>query len=381
MDQVSMNDGLDGRETVAFGLGAAEVAVFVLALLTGYAVLRSGLPGVVAWSLAGLLVVAGAALAWGRMAGRSMLEWAVLLARFAVRVQRGRGILASQAGAVVVPLALRRHLEGSRSGAEAAAPRGRARVEAFFSLSGGSGRTTLAVELAALLAARRCGARATGERRAPVAILDLATRSPAVALRLGVPVPPAVPASAGAAVEVPALVTHGSGLLVHPGGGAPPATDAAATATVSTLVDAAERAGAELIVADIDCDMAGLCTAVLRRCDRVHVTLTASATGVLDAYRSTAALRRLGLRDRVDYVVNRCVGPIQLGEVMSDLSGTVVAEIPQCLAFITAENHHRVAALDDRGPAAAAIARLAEQVQRGLEPGAQPVARWGANAG
>jgi hypothetical protein len=80
-------------------------------------------------------------------------------------------------------------------------------------------------------------------------------------------------------------------------------------------------------------------------------------------------------------VVNRCVGPIQLGEVMSDLGGTVVAEIPQCAAFITAENHHRVAALDDRGPAAAAIARLAEQVQRGLEPGAETAARWGANAG
>jgi hypothetical protein len=298
MDQVSMNDGLDGRETVAFGLGAAEVAVFVLALLTGYAALRSGLPGVVAWSLAGLLVATGAALAWGRLAGRSMLEWAVLLARFAVRVQRGRGVLASQAGAVVVPLALRRHIEGSGSGTEAAAWRGSPRVEAFFSLSGGSGRTTLAVEVAALLAARRCVARATGERRAPVALLDLATRSPAVALRLGVPVPRAVPAAAGAAVEAPALVTHASGLLVHPGGGAPAATEAAATATVSTLVDAAERAGAELIVADIDCDMAGLCLAVLRRCDRVHVTLTASATGVLDAYRSTAALRRLGRRLR-----------------------------------------------------------------------------------
>jgi MinD-like ATPase involved in chromosome partitioning or flagellar assembly len=380
MDQVSMNDGLDGRETVAFGLGAAEVAVFVLALLTGYAALRSGLPGAVAGALAGLLVAGGALLAWGRMAGRSMLEWAILLARFAVRAQRGHAMLASQAGAVVVPLALRRHHAGGGIAA-GAPPRPRARVEAFFSLSGGSGRTTLAVEVAALVASRGAATRASRGRGARVALLDLATRSPAVALRLGLPVPSPRPAADHRPEATPALVTHACGLAVHTGGGLTQPSEAAAAAALSALVDAAERGGADLILADIDCDLTPLCVAVLRRCDRVHVTLTASATGVLDAYRSTAALRRLGLRDRLDYVVNRCAGPIQLGEVMSDLDGAVVAEVPQSAAFVTAENHHRPAALDDRGPAAAAIARLVEHVERGLDAAANPAARWGAHAG
>jgi MinD-like ATPase involved in chromosome partitioning or flagellar assembly len=381
MDQVAMNDGLDGRETVAFGLGAAEVAVFVLALLTGYAALRSGLPGVVEWALAGLLVTGGALLAWGRMAGRSMLEWAVLLARFAIRAHCGRAMLASQTGAVVVPLALRRHLPGSGSRGEAAAPRRRARIEAFFSLNGGSGRTTLAVEVAALLAARNAAARRAGAAGIRVALVDLTTRSPAVALRLGLPLPaPPQAGDRGSGTSAP-LVTHATGLLVHPGAGAPPASDAAALAWVSAVVDAAEGTGADLIVADIDCDLTALCVDVLRRCDRVHVTLTASAGGVLDAYRSTAELRRLGLRDRIDYVVNRCAGPIQLGEVMSDLDGVVVAEVPQSAAFVTAENQHRIAALDDRGPAAAAITRLAEHVQTGRDAGADMAPRCGAHAG
>ncbi|MEO8897358.1 MAG: hypothetical protein ABI352_07205 [Candidatus Dormibacter sp.] len=375
-----MNDGLDGRETVAFGLGAAEVAVFVLALLTGYAALRSGLPGAVAWALAGLFVAFGALLAWGRTAGRSMLEWAVLLARFVVRAHRGRAVLRSQSGAVVVPLALRRHLPGARGDAVADPPRRRARVEAFFSLSGGSGRTTLAVEVAALVASRGAAVRATGGRGTRVALLDLAARNPSVALRLGLPVPPSCPAD-DRSEPTPALVTHASGLAVHTGGAAPPASAAAAAGSVTELVDVAERAGADLIVADIDCDLGALCVAVLRRCDRVHVTITASATGVLDAYRSTAALRNLGLRDRIDYVVNRCAGPIQLGEVMSDLDGAVVVEVPQSAAFVIAENHHRIAALDDRGPATAAIVRLAEHVQRGLDAGADAVPRWGARVG
>ena len=372
-----MNDGLDGRETVAFGLGAAEVAVFVLALLTGYAALHSSLPGAVAWALAGVLAVCGAGLAWGRLAGRSMLEWAVLLARFAVRVQRARSVLASQAGAVVLPLALRRQLAGSGAAAEPAGSRPRARVEAFFSLNGGSGRTTLAVEVAALIAARATAARAAAAG-VKVALLDLCTRCPTVALRLGLPVPAPPPGDRDAGVAG-RLVTHGSGLIVHPGWGAPPASDAAAA--VAALVEAGERAGAALVVADIDCDLDPVCLAVLRRCDRVHVTLTASASGVLDAYRSTATLRRLGLRDRIDYVVNRCAGPIQLGEVMSDLDGAVVAEVPQSAALVTAENQHRLAALDERSPVGAAIGRLADHLEAGVDAGADAAPRWGAHAG
>jgi hypothetical protein len=209
MEQVPMNDGLDGRETIAFGLGAGEVAAFVLALMTAYAVIRSGLAGVVAWPVAGLVAGGGAALAWGRLAGRPMLEWAVLLAGFMVRTAPARAartrrrldawsaglrarasevrlrvlprvaaVAPGQGGAVVLPLALRR-LEptaAARTEVPVRPPRAGSHVVGFFSLAGGAGRTTLAVELAA--------AGAPGRR---VVLLDLARRNPVVVAGRGGP--------------------------------------------------------------------------------------------------------------------------------------------------------------------------------------------------
>lgn len=410
-----MNDGLDGRETVAFGLGAAEVAVFVLALLTAYAALRSGLPGVLEWSLAGLIAGTGAALAWGRVSGRSLLEWTVLLARFLAR-NRGRWpgssgrvpappglrtLLAttsslvgrrggSQAGAALMPLALRRHRApsnasaGSGAGAQPAvtssgrrqeaAPR-RPQVEAFFSLNGGSGRTALAVELAALMAVRGTADRATGTAGMRVALLDLTTRSPAVALRLGIPVP-------AARAEQARMVTHPTGATVFPGP-VPDLPSGEATARwARTLIGEVERGGADVIVVDIDCDLSALCIEALLRCDRVHITVSPTAGGVLDAYRSTAVLRRLGLRDRLDYVVNRCGGSVDMHEQMADLGGDIVAEIPLADAFVDAENSHRVAALGRPTPCLAALAQLADHIQERI-PGTRPGigSRWGSHAG
>src|SRR5438270_565668 len=66
-----------------------------------------------------------------------------------------------------------------------------ARRAAFYSLNGGSGRTTLAAEVAAMLAARGMYRPAPDEpaQRLRVALLDLDLRSPNVAMRLGVPHP------------------------------------------------------------------------------------------------------------------------------------------------------------------------------------------------
>ncbi len=400
MEQVSMNDGLDGRETVAFGLAAGEVGVFVLALMTAYAALRSGLPGAIDWCLAAVPTAAGAMLAWGRLGGRPLLEWAVLLARFTVRTrhvrvarlrqrwQRMRPVpRALESGAVAIPLKLRRHDAAvSRSGADptepprlsvvaagrparAAAVAGaparpvRSHVIAFFSLNGGTGRTTLAVEVATLLAVRGRSAAATGGRGRRVALLDLTQRSPAVALRLGIPLPADAPAA-----ELVSLVAHDSGLLVFIG---PPPDRArgAAAEWVGMALEAAERAGAGVVVVDIDCDLGERCLEVLQRCETVHVTLTPNAGGVLDAYRSTAVLRRLGLRDRIGYVVNRWRAGIDITEAMADLGGCLDAEIPEQEAFVRAENTHRPAALDGAGPAAAAIGRLAAALEGAAEDG------------
>jgi hypothetical protein len=400
MDHVSMNDGLDGRETIAFGLVAGEIAVFVLALMTGYAVLRSGLPGAVAWSFAAVLVGGGAALAWLRVAGRPLLEWAVLLLRFVVRTRHAqvarlrrrlgtlwpRSARPLQAGAVVLPLALRRM--GSEDAAVerkppltvvrhepesaelgAAGVRRRSHVVAFFSLNGGTGRTALAVELAAILAVRGRAAAATRSPGRRAALLDLTERNPRVGLRLGIA--PPVAASGSTRESAERLLTHQLGLLVW----LPPAGDSDSEDPSPTLlIEAAEDGGAGIVVVDIDCDLGPRCVEVLRRCDQILITLTPTAGGLVDAYRSAAVLRRMGLRDLIGYVVNRWHPGIDIGETMADLRGTVAAEVPDDRSVVDAENSHRIAGLDGTGAVPAALTNLAEVIESAAGLQLSPVA-------
>ncbi len=393
-----MNDGLDGRETIAFGLGAPEVAALVLALVTAYAVLRSGLAAALAWVLATLVAGTGALLAWGRLAGRPMLEWAMLLAAFVVRTAPGRAVRArqrlaaaaarlreapaeagrcalaplvvassAQAGAVVIPLALRRlsPITPPQLPVPMDASGRRSHVVGFFSLAGGTGRTTLAVEVAAILAVRGRTAAATGARGGRVLLLDLARRNPAVAVRLGVAPSPGSAAS---------LLIHATGLLVAP----------AATATLPPgeappfPLALVATAGADVVIVDFDADLSGSCEETVSRCDELLVTTTPTAAGVLSAYRSTAVLRRLGARARISHVVNRSRPGVDLGEVMADLGGDPVAVIPDSPWFVSAEDGHRLVGLDTDGDPAAALQRLATCVEEraGMTP-----AGWGRHAG
>jgi hypothetical protein len=418
MEQVSMNDGLDGRETVAFGLAAGEIAVFVLALMTGYAVLRSGLPGAAAWILAILVVAVGAALAWGRLAGRPLLDWSLLLGRFVVRtrhrrlrrVRSGAGEVAPrpgrspQTGALLIPLSRLRQ-EAGRGAASApgrdppprptvqaltataagAAPGGARRtshIVTFFSLKGGTGRTTLAVELAATLALRSRAAVATGAGPRPVALIDATERSPAVGLRLGVAPVPAPPSGTGPDAAA-SLHPHELGLLLCIPTAPPAPHHPPVTPLPAALIAAAEARGADVVVVDIDCDLGPRCLEVLHRCDQVLVTLTPTAGGVLDAYQSTAVLRRLGLRDRIGYVVNRWRGDIDLSDTMADLRGVIAAEVPDDHRVVDAENCHRVAGLDGDGPLEDALSTLARVVEAAARSERSPAAaaRWGNHAG
>jgi hypothetical protein len=407
MEQVSMNDGLDGRETLAFGLAAGEVVVFVLALLGAYAVLHSGLPGVVAWGLAAILAGGGAALSWGRLAGRPLVEWAVILAGFLVRTRHARaarlgerllrwrtaiGAAATalglrtraraamlggspESGGVVIPLALRRLGPADESGAAAppptATPR-RSRVVGFFSLAGGTGRTTLAVEVAAL-AVRARAAAATGAPAPRVVLLDLARRNPCVGLRLRMPAPS--PGDRG-------VVAHESGLLVGLAAASTSPFDRDDTAKPEAVVDGAGCADADVVIVDFDCDLDEACSRLLRRCDLVLVTLTPTTGGVVDAYRSTAVLRRLGLRDRIAHVVNRWQPGVDLGETMADLGGSIAAEIPDHPALGDAAHRHPLSGLDGECEVANALGQLATFIEQGAGVrSANGVPRWGSNAG
>ena len=325
MDEVTMDDGLDRPESLVAGLGVAETGALVVALLAGWACVAA-LPAAVGWPGAVILAGSGALLGWGRVDDRTLLAWAVLAARFGWRrrgraaaavnrrgraaiaplVGRTRGTRASAragargggAGTVVVPLVLPR----------LAAPpaRGGARVVGFFSLRGGSGRTSLACAVAARLAA---GGRLPGRqgwRLLRVVLLDLDTTLPAASLRWGATIggPPR---------------RHASGAVIHPapldaGGDPVGALGEVATEADVVVVDARWQGpgGADL----------------LRRCDDIVVLTAPAPAGLLDAYRSVAWLRRVGLRDRLVLVATHCDDAAELGELEGDLGLAVVARVP-----------------------------------------------------
>lgn len=426
MDEVSMNDGLDAPEAVAFGLGAAETAALVTALLTAYALTVSGLPAAPAWALAITVAGGGAVLCWGRHDDRSLLAWAVLLVRFTVRRQ---GTVMAALGAAAeavrtcpegVVAATRRRRRRPRTGdpratgvrdgagvgegvgvsgdpgviirlvraggAEPAAARHRARRIVFFALRGGSGRTMLACELAALLAARGRLPDGTGRRRPRVVLLDLDDRLPAASLRLGIPLPTDswdVATTAGPARR--RLVRHGSDLLVLPGPGSPRPPGVLTAERVTAVVTEAEDEGADVVMFDITCDLSPACRHILDISDDIVVVVEASAAGLLDAYRSTVVLRRMGLRDRLVHVANRCGGSEDLGELEGDLGVVIRARVPDDPGLGADASLDGVASLDGGGAGATALSAFAAEVNRTLlarpADAAAEGETWGGRAG
>jgi MinD-like ATPase involved in chromosome partitioning or flagellar assembly len=246
---------------------------------------------------------------------------------------------------------------------------------AVFALSGGSGRTTTAVEAACLVAA--------GGRR--VAILDLDVPAPGVALRLGLPHRdrwhPALLGGDGITSLDDLLVTHRSGARVLAGPTSTVAPEAILPARVAELLHLLEQAGTELVVVDLPGDMGALTVMALGAMDEILVVVTPTPRGAQDAYRTTEALRRLGLGPRLRYVVNRAHQGDDLNEVIGDLAGEVAATIPFDADLEAGEATHRLAGLDGGGAAASAVRRLAAGLlgapATAAAGGPGPDPRWG----
>lgn len=253
----------------------------------------------------------------------------------------------------------------------------------FFSLNGGSGRTTLATELACLLAARgrhRPSADAP-PRPLRVALLDLDLRSATVAVRLGIPQPTLwdylLSGDSGPGSLDRHMVTHPSGARALLGPPKPLTSGAAVEpARVAEIVHRLECDGTHFLIFDVGADLGAVTTWVLSNVHDIYVVLTPTASGVQDAYRSTEALRRLGLGGKLRYVVNRARPGIDLDEVMGDLGGRIAATIPFDPRIEDAENGHRVAALEGGGGAAAALAGLAAEVYPALGSPVTRRRRW-----
>jgi len=169
------------------------------------------------------------------------------------------------------------------------------------------------------------------------------------------------------------MVRHRSGLRVLLGPPKPVASGPAALepARVAEIVHRLERDGVHFVVIDVAADLGAVTTWVLSAAHDVFVVITPTAGGVQDAYRSTEALRRLGLGHKLRYVVNRARGEPDLDEVMGDLGGRIAAVVPYDPVVEDAENQHRVVALDTTGPAAAALHDLTALLYPSLAPTAR----------
>jgi pilus assembly protein CpaE len=246
---------------------------------------------------------------------------------------------------------------------------GGARRLTFFSLKGGTGRTTLATELACLLAA---GSPPAGDRAAPlrVALLDLDLRSASVSVRLGIPHRTVMDFALAPPDErrvLDFMVRHGSGAWVLLGPSAPVVSDWPVNPSLlREVLRELDIEGFDVVVMDLTPGLSPLTSAALTSADEVFVVLTPTAGGIQDAYRTTESLRRLGFRHQLRYVVNRARADTDVTEPMADLRGQVVGEIPDDDSVVVAENNHRLVAVDGGGPAAVALQRLARRVGREL---------------
>lgn len=181
MDGIHFADGLDTPDRLAFGLGAPQLITVVTGCLLAFGLLHAPLPAAAAVPLAVVIVAVAAALGWFRVCGRPALDWAVFATRHLLGPRRGvlvlvrepqrrvprpgsrrrsrtkahtgRGTVTAAAGvtaAAAAPNIIR--LPGLTRAPdvadEAPVPRRGARRIVFYSLKGGTGRTTLSTEIA-----------------------------------------------------------------------------------------------------------------------------------------------------------------------------------------------------------------------------------------
>lgn len=390
MDGIHFADGFDTPDRLAFGLEAPQLVTVVAGCLLAFGLLHAPLPAAVAVPVAMVIVAVAAALGWLRIAGRPALDWALFASRHLLGPRRGVLVVATEPrGRGGTPLPEPPTLDttarlpaGGVAGAPAVTPphpsssniirlpgatRGRvgtcggstprrgARRIVFFSLKGGTGRTTLSTEVATWAAA--CDV-----SRGTV-IVDCDLRSACVGSRLGM----AHRGITDYAVASPDerrldefVTMHHTGLRVLLGPSRSTNPDWPVNPPVlREVLRELDLSGASVVVVDVAPEMNSLTLAALRAADDIYVVVVPTATGIHDAYRTTEQLRRIGLRDRLRYVVNRADSRVDMSVAMADLGGEVIAEVAEDAALVDAENTHCPAVLSGTGAAAFELRRFA----------------------
>jgi MinD-like ATPase involved in chromosome partitioning or flagellar assembly len=406
--------GLDAEDRLALGLTASHLAYLVVGGLAAYALISGALPGFLKYPAATIVLVAAAALAWGRLEHRPLDLWVWLAFRFYLRPRRSPAPAVHLATGderddpTASPFAAPRELapeekEEDSMGEElgearilslpgATAPRevlsdeapapversavpvfiGATQRIVFFSLKGGVGKTTLATEVAAMLArdARHRATVAGDSERLRVALLDVDMGSANVSMKLGLTHPTlwdlvVDPDPDGERIEDCLLEHEDSGLRVLLG---PPRAVAStesrslATQRVAQVLSHLDERNYHFVFIDMSSEINDMTTYLLEAAHVIYYVLTPTAAGVQDTYRGVETLRRMGHRRKLRFVLNQSRGGFDADEMLGDLGGTLAATVLRDDAFLVAEDAHRPASLEGSGDARRSIAELATAI-------------------
>ena len=432
MRGVRIPQDLNGEDQFLLGLSVSRLAALLLGLLGAYTVLHLALPSPIRIGGAAFAAIAGAVVTWVRPAGRSLIHWAIaaiefkLDTRFAPQndspstlvsdqestshtlsidgrqphlqlVQAHESIAAAAEGPVVettdedvVELPDSRatqllHTSPVEESAGVWAPvyLGGTQIIVFFSAKGGVGRTTLATEVATLLALKGQyrNSAAGPVQRLKVALIDFDLGSANVSTRLGLAQPTMLDYLCDASTQNPnpldfVIRDPATNVDVLLGPSKCLAGDRAelmGIAQAAHLLSSFKAAGYHFILLDISAAIGDLETYLLEASTRIYCVVTPTAGSVQSLYRGVEALRRLGLGSKLQYVANKMREGVSLSEPMSDLNGSLVARIPYDAAFETAENRHRPISLQAGSAPNDGLARLASSIYPALDlPHARP---------
>jgi MinD-like ATPase involved in chromosome partitioning or flagellar assembly len=250
-------------------------------------------------------------------------------------------------------------------------------VIAFFSTKGGTGRTTLATEVAALLAMKGRYRESPTSLSQPlrVALIDFDLGSANVSARLGIAQPTMLDYLCDLTLPHPDprdfVIRHPATRLdVMLGPSKCLSGDRAellGVAQAAHILTAFKSAGYQFLILDISATLGDLETYLLETATRIYCVVTPTAGSVQSLYRGVEALRRIGLGAKLGYVANKMRDGFNLAEPMGDLNGSLVARIPYDPSFDTAENRHEPLVVRGSGASIEALSVLAASIYPALK--------------
>jgi MinD-like ATPase involved in chromosome partitioning or flagellar assembly len=432
MRGVRIPQGLSGEDQFVLGLSVPRLAALLLGLLAAYTILHLTLPAPIQLPAAALAALLGAAIAWVRPEGRSLIHWALAAIEFKLTERYGAKPSAERTFAdrqepahgqarsatvirqpqlqVLTPPAKAAVLlpeapasagddgidevielpDDRAAGVLGATPKprfedappapvylGGPQVITFFSTKGGTGRTSLATEVACLLAIKGHYRESPigAAQRLRVALIDFDLASANVSARLGLAQPTMLDYLCDSGVQSPDprdfLIHHpSSGVDVMLGPSKCLAGDRAELMGVGQaahILSSFKAAGYQFLIVDMAASLGDLETYLLEAATRIYCVVTPTAGSVQSLYRGVEALRRLGLAPKLHYVANKMRDGVSLDEAMGDLDGSLAASIPYDSAFDTAENQHQPLAVQQRATSIPALTQLAASVYPSLQ--------------